>query len=45
MRDPNYVPTLEDRAVDALGAAVLGGGIALLAYSAFQVLRWMKTSE
>lgn len=34
---------MQDRAEDAVGYAVIGGGVALLAYSAFQVLRWMRS--
>lgn len=44
MRDPNYIPTVEDKIDDAVGMACAGVGFAKIAYGVFRMLRWVKMS-
>lgn len=37
-RHPNYVPTVDDRFYDAIGAAITGGVVALVTYGIFQMM-------
>lgn len=39
-RDPNYIPTLEDRLDDAMAATMIGAVVALVAYGVF---RWTRS--
>lgn len=39
-RDPNYIPTPEDRFDDAMAAVMIGAAVVLVAYGVF---RWMRS--
>lgn len=37
-KNPNYVPTVDDRFYDAIGAAIAGGAAALVTYGIFRMM-------
>lgn len=37
-RDPNYVPTAEDRFYDAIAAIIIGGSVSLVTYGIFRMM-------
>lgn len=37
-RDPNYVPTADDRFYDAIAAVITGGAVALVTYGIFRMM-------